>query len=514
MRAKEEYKDDFIDQLLDLRGIKDPVRKNQYKLGNEERSNIVPPGLQDELGKFIQRKNLVVYGDYDADGITSIVSIVRILRDVQYICPERSEGYGLSREYLDTVKGKSVLTVDCGIRSKDLIDEYSDCIDFFVTDHHEPDPNAIPSPAINPKLYSTGFTDYSGSGVVLKSVGGSNYNMMSDMAAIGTIADVMPMLEENRAIVREGLRRLRQRQPAWLVEACRFYNLNINYLDEEDISFYIAPMINAAGRMGNVQVALDMLLSTNHSDQARYARDLIRMNEDRKKAIRSLADRYEKADQGERYFGENIVVLCTDMKDNGLIGLLAGEMSRRFDRAAVVFCDNGDDTLTGSMRSPDWFNSVDFVSKLGQLVITGGGHRNAAGLTISKKDKGEFFVAVSEADRNVDREISEELADIEISWYDAIGLLDQIESLAPYGNKFERPKFLSKVYIDRDDTVGSMMKKGHFSAEIHGYRALGFGMAQQFAGSGHYMVEYTIKRDTYKGANDVMAMISRMEKVS
>lgn len=512
--AKIEFKGEYADLILALRNVTG-FDVTDYKEQKELRGAIVAKGMDVELKEFLERPNLVIYGDYDADGITSTASALRVVPWADYVCPERNDGYGLNEFYLNNLEGSNILTVDCGVRSADLIKKYEGRIDFFVTDHHLPE-GEIPPKTINPKVYSKFFDGYSGSGVVLKSVGevaGDYYDSLVDLAAIGTVADVVPMRGENRRIVRDGIRRLARSRPAWLMEMAGVYGININYLDEDHIAYYIAPAINAAGRMGSPSVAVEMLSAVNPDEAVEKARTLVKLNALRKKKTAELVRQYKLASDGDRINFKNYSVFFSEERNNGLIGLLAGKIASSENTLAIVLCDNQDGTYTASARSGNAYTCNYLLKEIEPIIVSGGGHEKAAGFTMEKKWRDNFMERIEFLDHVLSYE-EESLPDIEIDFFTAMSLLDEIEDMGPYGHEFEKPVFLSTVRIDeRYVDGGGMASKGHFSGSISGYRAIGFGQRHKFAGTGRYVLEYTVKRDTYRGANEPMAMIEDIKKV-
>ena len=347
-------------------------------------------------------KRIVIYGDYDVDGITSTSLLMKVLGtltdNVTYYIPSRlDEGYGLHRESIDRIHedgGELIVTVDCGSVSRDeTVYAHSLGIDTLVTDHHNVSDIRAEGTVINPKLPEDTypFKGLAGVGVAYKlalavarkrEVPRAVMAEVLELAAIGTIADIMPMIDENRTIVKCGLRSMhlgcRNRGLRHLIDRS---GLDYRTLRASDISFGIAPKINASGRLGDASVGVRLFLAETNEEADECCRILISANQERR---RLQDDAFEKGLgmlDDELAKGDFVTVEINDSHE-GVLGIVAGKLRERINRPVVVISRNND-TYKGtgrSIRSVDLFSMLD---KYRDSFISFGGHSAACGFTIA-----------------------------------------------------------------------------------------------------------------------------------
>lgn len=401
-----------IAQLLVQRGLADPSAAERF----------LHPGLDqlhdpsaltdldhavDRLQRAIeQREPITIHGDYDADGVSATVMLRRVLEllgaDVTHFIPERlTDGYGLQPETLDRLKAdgqRVVVTVDCGIRSDAAAERARALgVDLIVTDHHEPGPTLPPALAvINPRRADSVYPDrnLAGAGVAFKVAQALCHRTnraawlpaLSKLAAIGTLADAVPLMGENRIIASVGLAQL-SRGPhsvglQALLDACGLAGKTV---DSDAVAFRIAPRINAAGRMRSPELATRLLLATGaaaSTEAKKLAETLDEENARRRSeetAITAEAKRSVENDP-ELSAGRLLVVWGEDWH-RGVIGIVASKLVERFGRPAVVLSVDGA-VAHGSGRSVPDFDLLGALESCADLFTRFGGHRQAAGLEI------------------------------------------------------------------------------------------------------------------------------------
>lgn len=374
-------------------------------------------------------ERVVIYGDYDADGVCASSIMYFALKeygvDAVAVLPERNDGYGLSEHVIDKVMERYdpdlIITVDCGISGYKEVEYVKDLgVDIIVTDHHEL-PEILPDCiTVNCKLPNQeyGFDSLCGAGVAFKLatalIGKSAYSLL-DFAALATVADSMPLVDENRDIVFEGLKLIsgpncRMAFRA-LIEASKVREFNSTAL-----AYSLAPRINAAGRMGDAALALRLFLSDNRAEIFELAAKLNEYNMERQAQGEELyASAKAKLAQKGAY--KRVIVLEDDGWKNGLVGIAASKLVEEFCRPVVMLVRHGN-VLHGSARSVEGINVLDAIAHNREFLIEYGGHSQAAGVTLSA-DKLEAFEN---------------------------GMHEYISS--KYGDEVFRPKFEAECYIE------------------------------------------------------------------
>lgn len=347
-----------------------------------------------------QDKKILIFGDYDADGI-SAAAILKLFFDTQDIdsfvyLPKRSEGYGLKIETLLDLHRREkfdlLLTVDCGITAVDEVEFVKKILraDVVITDHHEPGERLPSCVCVNPKL-GYPFRDLSGSGVALKlvqalsSVETAKY--FCDLASIGTIADIMPMASENRAIVKIGCRNINNLGLKTLLQVNK---MNLKQVDCSSMAMKVCPKINAAGRVDEPGTALELLLATSVAEAEGKVKKLIEANAERQRLTEeSFAEALEYIDKNNLSSLPAIFVYGEHWK-HGILGLIANKLVERFQVPVGAFMPDGDNII-GSLRTPEGVNLHAVVSKLKQYLLRFGGHKMSVGITVFKDCFKSFY---------------------------------------------------------------------------------------------------------------------------
>ena len=472
---------DVVAQLLICRGITDPELARQFldpKLSALRDPDCLPGCRQAAVvihEAIRSGKRIVIYGDYDVDGMTGTATLRQCLKmlggDVGCYVPHRiDEGYGLNHEALRSLasqKAELVVTVDCGISSVDEAATARQCgLEMIVTDHHRvpgqlPDVAAIVHPALPGHDYP--FHGLSGSGVALKlawavcqqasgskRVGQRMKQFLIEavgLAALGTVADVVPLIDENRVLVRHGLSSLKREPTPGLAALGRIAGLDgKSQWTAEDIAFSLAPRLNAAGRLGQAQLGVELLV-TDRADRAQQlAQYLDGLNTSRQTLERSIYLAANK--QAQQQFdpaGDSALVLAQHGWHPGVIGIVAGRLAEKYHRPVVLIAWDqlGVKPGIGSARSVPGFNLHAALEACGEHLLSHGGHAAAAGLTLQETRLDAFRADFCE---HAAREIAESQRVAELT-VDAeaplsaftLRIAGQIEQLAPFGYGNARP---------------------------------------------------------------------------
>lgn len=474
------YDKDKIDELRQKYGISEMLAKLIISREIEDIDMFLNGTLDDlkdpykmkDMDKFVKRvvqaidknEKICIYGDYDVDGITSITIMYKFLTsigaDVMYYLPDRLlEGYGLNKKALDSIKeegAKLVITVDCGITAIDEVN-YAKSIelDMCITDHHEcaevlPDAICI----VNPKQKDDNtFSMLAGVGVAFKCITAlaKRYNLSYDsyikyldIVALGTISDIVPLVDENRIISKYGLEMMNDTKNVGLKALLNI--INFKTVDSTMVSFGMAPRINACGRMGNARVAVELLLEKDKQKADNLAIELNNQNTKRQQVEKKIFQAAEKMIQKDHLDLKNSIVLYNENWHNGVIGIVASRLVNIYYKPVILLTkENG--VVRGSGRCPIDFSLYDTLTKCKDQLIQFGGHELAAGLSIEENKIEEF---TSKFEEVVTESIVGEPKQIipvdeRIDYRDLnIELLKDINTLRPYGQSNKEPIFMYK----------------------------------------------------------------------
>jgi single-stranded-DNA-specific exonuclease len=397
-------------------------------------------------------ERICVHGDYDVDGICATALAVPALRglgaDVQWHLPSRfEEGYGISRETLSRLSRENcslVFTVDCGITAVEEVAEATAAgLDVIVTDHHRPGAT-LPDCAIvatRPSDYP--FPELCGTGVVFKlleAVGVGGLERHLDLVALATVADVVPLLDENRAFVAAGMRRLARTDKPGLRALMRVGGVDPATVDTGAIAFRLAPRINAAGRLGHPGAALELLLTDDEAEAGRLAGELESLNRDRQAVEdRILRDALHQVEEWPEPKRRRLgYVIAGEDWHRGVVGIVASRLVERFHRPVVLIAggEPGEDWV-GSGRSVSSFDLHGALGACAHLLGRWGGHRAAAGLAIAPENVEPFAEAFAEHAARVltprDLEPVTQVDAVVRGSELTLGLCEELERLSPFG---------------------------------------------------------------------------------
>lgn len=474
----------FAAFLLCARGMTDEFEVESFLYDTD----LIDPYTLPDMEKAVARVSLAlengekitVFGDYDADGVTSTALMYSYLfsrgANVDYYIPDRAdEGYGMNTGAIDVLKGRGtslIITVDNGISAIDEI-EYAKSlgIDVVVTDHHRvgetlPDAVAVVDPHREDTLCE--FSDWAGVGVAFKFIsaldGSEGYELLEqygDIVALGTVADIVSLKGENRIIVRSGVAfmnlALEEGTLRKGIKALLDVGGTQGDLDSSALAYRIAPRINAAGRMGSAERALKLLLTDNETEARELAEEISEANSQRQvieTQITAAAIEYIENSPNIKY--RRVIVVAGDDWHQGVIGIVASRLAEKYGKPCIVISKNGD-TAKGSGRSIDGFSLYDALSYSGEALIQFGGHILAAGLSVESDRIDEFRDKINEYAESKEAPIPVLNIDCKLNPASiTLEMLSSLRLLEPYGAENPQPLFgLYDMEITALQPVGS-----------------------------------------------------------
>lgn len=476
----------FIAVLMVLRGLRDPVQADYYlNAGLDGLSDpLLMAGMAPALARIesaVQRQEkIVIYGDYDVDGICSIVILLECLQQlgglVDYYVPDRfAEGYGMNSEAVQRLAEQGcrlLITVDCGITSVKEVDTAADLgMDVIITDHHHP-PAILPAALaiINPKLgCPQAAADLPGAGVALKlatalaargNAEGGQLQEWLVLAALAAVADMVPLQDENRVIVKYGLQAMPSSQRIGLRQLIVATGLAGQPIQAWQIGYILGPRLNAAGRMDSARAGIELLMSQDEELAQEQARRLNKMNEERREVEEGILGEALNAIEAQPELEKESVLMAAGEGWNiGVLGIVASRLTALFHRPALVISWDGE-TGRGSARSPEGFDIYAALDSVRHCLLAFGGHKMAAGLSLQRDQLGSLRKGLQdhaagigyrwETDKRyaVDLELEEE--DINVSF------LEELKRLEPWGQGNPPPVFVLRGrMIQRTSRVGA-----------------------------------------------------------
>ena len=457
----------FTAMLLYLRGFTEPSRIEKYF---ETTCALPDPFSIKDMDKAVERINeairgfepMCIFGDYDCDGVTATALLYSYLQsvgaNVSYYIPDRNaEGYGMNKKAVDRLKEDGVtliVTVDNGISAVDEISYASRLgIDTVVTDHHKP-PEMLPKAVAVVDLHRlddrSDFKDYCGAGIALLlaiALEGDDINVIenyADLAAIGTVADLVPLSGYNRSIVKAGMHQLDNTERPGITELSEI--AQIEKMNAGNIGFKLAPRINAAGRLGSPYDALALLLSEDPEDAKGLASALNNLNS-RRQAIENdiYEDILELLKNEPQLTYDRVLVVSSEKWNAGVVGIVASRIVEKFGKPCIIICED-DEICKASGRSISGFSIVDAIFACSELLVKFGGHPMAAGLSIKRERIDDFRRAINAyADRleymplptiKIDCTLKPEGISVE--------MVRQLQTFEPFGYGNPRPVFALK----------------------------------------------------------------------
>ncbi len=485
-----------------------------------------------------QHKRVLVFGDFDLDGISATTIMVRGLREVgadaiAFIPLRFEEGYGLTEAAITralTYKPDVVVTVDNGISAKNEAHFLTDAgVELIVTDHHEPS-GLVPENValVDPKCSDSPSSILAGAGVALKVVQAlcSRFGMphfwreLIDFATLGTVADLMPMVGENRALVAEGIRKINENPRPCLTALRNESGFVDTVLNSNNLSFTLVPRLNAAGRMGNAQLALDLLMTDDFSQASILARSLEETNTKRRSIESQLTElALEKAE--ETFNNERVLIVAGEGWHEGVKGIVASRLASRYGVPSILFTIEGNEAR-GSGRSVGEINLFKAVESCHDLLTRFGGHEAAVGVTLPAENLPRFFARMCEyMDKLPAAAFSPRItvdACVNLSELTRENV-EKIELLAPFGQENKIPRFLAhSVTLAYSRAVGA--DKNHLSctlsdgtSSLEGIMFHCNNIKELQACPSVVDAVFELQIDVWRGRRNVKAMISSLAPV-
>ena len=499
----------IVAALLVNRGIKtvDAARSFLYAAEQDFYDPFLLSGMEEAVKRIVKAvkndEKITIYGDYDADGVSSTTVLKLALNQlgaeqVDWYIPNRfTEGYGPNKDAFRKIKemGTSLLiTVDCGISAIEeaqLAKELG--MDYIVTDHHEPGPVLPEALAIlHPKKpgETYPFSELAGAGVAMKlahALLGELPEELIGIAAIGTIADLVPLHDENRLIALRGLRALKKTKRPGLLALYKKAGITMDSFNEDSIGFGIAPRINAVGRLEDADPAVELLLTNDQEEAERIAEEIDFLNKERQSIVKEITN--EAITEVESRFPPEefpVLVIAKEGWNPGVVGIVASKLVEKYYRPTIILSiDREKGMAKGSARSIPGFDLFQNLSLNRELLPHFGGHPMAAGMTLRTEDVDELRLrlcrqakeVLTEEDFQPVTEIDGVVSIEEIS----LALIGQMGGLAPYGMQNPKPRILIE-----GASVASMRKIGadkthlKLALEENGVQldSIGFGLGE------------------------------------
>jgi single-stranded-DNA-specific exonuclease len=535
----------------DIRAFLDP---SPARLRKPDLLPDIVPATERIIAAIKRRERILIYGDYDVDGVTGTVLLVSVLSrlgaDVIYYLPHReAEGYGFSAQGLRFAAeqgAKLIITNDCGSNDHDTLAAAKDAgIDVIVTDHHEiasrriqnsetrnqnaecPAPesaignlqSAMPFALVNPKRADSKypFRELAGVGVafklawsVLSALGRPREELIAllDLVGLGTIADIVPLVDENRVLARIGLNAIRRSPRPGIQALLKVAGIADKPLTGYSIGFMLAPRLNAAGRVGHAELAARLLLTRDETEAATLAAELDRLNRSRQSLEEKILTQATALVETGRLADRKAIVVAAEGWHEGVIGIVAAKLVDRFSRPCVVVALK-DDKGKGSGRSVSGFDLHTALTACSGHLLAFGGHKYAAGLSLTRESLAGFSSALTEYADGFPDEVFEPTLHI-----DAIAPIEQIddafvaalEKFEPFGPDNAAPLFasLGLEVVGYPRKVGKNHLKLAVRAGDRTLEAIAWGRSAEIVnlevGTGNQLDAcYTVGRNTYAG---------------
>ena len=436
------------------------------KFLNPTRDDFYDPFLLPDMEQAIERieqainnnEKILIYGDYDADGITSTTILIKFFKEIgvevdKYIPNRLEEGYGINNKALEEIKNRGIdliITVDTGITANDQVKYANELgLDVIITDHHEPSdeiPKAVAVIDAKRKNNQYPFNQLAGCGIAFKLTQAisikrkldlSKYLKNLDIVSIGTISDLVPLVDENRVIVKLGLMLVKQTKNIGLRKL--LLKSQLKEVDSTSISFGITPRINAAGRLGNQYDALNLFITEDVKEAERLSEVLNSYNIERQKIGNKI---YEEAISQLKDEEKNCIILGKEDWHHGVIGIVSSKITEKFNKPSILLCFE-DNIAKGSGRSVQGFDLYKAISSTKEYLLGFGGHTMACGLSLTVKNFEKFKKEITKyIDENLDiSKLEKEIYIDEILTIDDLDIekIKELKSLEPFGEENPEP---------------------------------------------------------------------------
>ena len=536
-------------ELLVQRGIEDFDKAKQFF--RPALSDLHDPWLMKDMDKAVTRitkafdtnESIMVFGDYDVDGTTSVATLYQFLKDIHptidfYIPHRYREGYGVSKMGIDHAKATGIsliISVDCGIKSTELITYAKSLgIDFIICDHHLPDPILPPAVAIlNAKQIDCGYPykELCGCGVVFKLITAlaqaynlpdSSYLQYLDLVATAIAADIVPLTDENRTMAYFGLEKVNENPSHGILALLELAKQN-RPIRISNLVFAVAPRINAAGRMDDAKKAVQLFIEKEYQGALDVASLLQQDNLDRREADSSISEEaFAEIENDPAHLNKKSTVVFQPHWHKGVVGIVASRLIEKHYKPTIVLTQNGD-IVSGSARSVQGFNLYEALHACRAHLLGYGGHFAAAGMTLNIDQLDAFKEAFEKAvaERITPEQMVPEIAINAHLPLDQISMqfFQIIAQMEPFGPDNMRPIFIAKNV--RDTGYSKLVKEAHISFNLtqgnNSVRGIGYNMPEKISivKSGQpFDVVFQLQLNEWQGTQSVQIQVMDLKATS
>ncbi len=516
------------------------------KFLNPKRNDFYDPYLMPDMEIAVERiikaiekkEKILIYGDYDVDGITSVTVLKSFLEErgitiSEYIPNRLKEGYGLNKKAIEEIAKQGIqlmITVDCGISAVEEV-EYANKlgIETIITDHHEPGnelPKALAVVDAKRKDNTYPFRNLAGVGVVFKLIQAigtrlkldeKKYLKYLDIVCIGTISDIVPLVDENRVIVKLGLKLVKQTKNLGLREIIK--SSGYNQIDSNTISFGVAPRINACGRMGHQEEALKLFLETEEKEVNQLTQKLNEYNKIRQETEKNIYNEAVEEIEKEKLYNKNTIVIMKKNWHHGVIGIVASKITELYFKPSILLCEE-EENAKGSGRSIPGFDLYEALTNCKEHIDRFGGHSMAIGINIKKDDFEKFRNKIENIaeEKNI-REIVPILkVDAQI-YLDDINkeMVGSLKELEPYGEANKMPIFVFRNL--KIDSIRALSEGKHLKLTLKDNKnivnAIGFNLgelANEYRIGDKVDVAGNLEINTFNGVENIQINIKDIMK--
>jgi len=536
-------------ELLVQRGIEDFDKAKQFF--RPSLNDLHDPWLMKDMDKAVTRiakafdenESIMVFGDYDVDGTTSVATLYQFLKNIHptidfYIPHRYREGYGVSKMGIDHAKATGIsliISVDCGIKSTELISYAKELgIDFIICDHHLPDPILPPAVAIlNAKQIDCGYPykELCGCGVVFKLISAlaqaynlpdSSYLQYLDLVATAIAADIVPLTDENRTMAFFGLEKVNE-NPSHGILALLELAKQTSPIRISNLVFAVAPRINAAGRMDDAKKAVQLFIEKEYQGALDVASLLQQDNLDRREADSSISEEaFAEIENDAAHLNKKSTVVFQPHWHKGVVGIVASRLIEKHYKPTIVLTQNGD-IVSGSARSVQGFNLYEALHACRAHLLGYGGHFAAAGMTLNIDQLDAFKEAFEKAvaDRITPEQMVPEISINAQLPLDQISMqfFQIIAQMEPFGPDNMRPIFIEKNV--RDTGYSKLVKEAHISFNLtqgnNSVRGIGYNMPDKIdiVKSGKpFDIVFQLQLNEWQGTQSVQIQVMDLKETS
>lgn len=540
----------FLSLLLINRGIKTANEAHAYL--NKTLAAIHDPALfagmnraTDRIVKAIEnREKITIYGDYDVDGVTSTALLMNFFKDhnidADYYIPDReSEGYGINVMAINKISKsgtKLLITVDCGITACGEIELAKSLgMDVIVTDHHlckDKIPNALAVIDAKQPDCEYPFDSLAGVGVAFKlalSIAKALGEKTSDcffsyveLAAIGTIADIVPLKNENRVIVEKGLQSLANPKNIGLRELIKSAGADERKINATSVAFMLAPRINAGGRLGSASTGVELFLCKDSEKAVTLANELESANNERRICEQEIFEEaMEMIENDDEFQKKKVIVLAKKGWHHGVIGIVASRITEKFYRPSIIISLDDKGRGKGSGRSIDGFHLFNALNECSDILTNFGGHSAAAGVSLNEKDINAFSAKINSiAEKIITDDMLVPKLDIDFELPPAMATLENaamLEYMEPFGADNAKPVFsISNAVIKNITKIGSdsthlrlIIEKNGITMNSIGFRMADFADEKTIGDSVN--VAFTLEINNFRGNKTIQLMLKDLQ---